>query len=249
MTQARKELEKAERAYENLGDAISSSEKKAKKANYDRLTKELREVRREAEKTKKEMEGLLSGGTTDKGPSLTDGIEGTTKGAWGTALTVLENDATQVLLNGFGNYIGAKLSSALTTDDATMVTSIASGAMTGALAGSIVPGVGHLVGAIVGGIAGAIGGALTAEAEKFKSEDEFFKEIVEEEFNSALGGIKESVANGRGIAKNRENSSFVFGNLLGSEEKGETFLRSLKPIQHKNTVFFRYPDRYGAFPD
>lgn len=82
MTQARKELEKAERAYESLGEAISDSEKKARKANYDRLTKELKEVRKEADKTKKEMEGLLSGGTTDKGPSLTDGIEGTTKGAW-----------------------------------------------------------------------------------------------------------------------------------------------------------------------
>ena len=140
MTQARKELEKAERAYENLGDAISSSEKKAKKANYDRLTKELREVRREAEKTKKELKGLSSGkGTSPQGiMAKGEGTIGNSPGssALGTKINEIAGDeATQILLQGIGDYVGAMADSSMTADNARMVKGVAGGALSGAMAG------------------------------------------------------------------------------------------------------------------
>lgn len=115
------------------------------------------------------------------------------------------------------------VSSLLGTSDGAAFSSIASGALAGATLGSIVPGIGTAVGAAVGTVAGVI----NAGVQKFQENDDAFKNVVQENFETVQSLQQETLTSSSSIAGTREQTRIAFGTLLNGDEVAQEFLNSL----------------------
>lgn len=110
-----------------------------------------------------------------------------------------------------------------------MVSGVISGAASGALMGSAVGPIGTAIGAVVGGISGAVNAGL----QDFKDQDEAFKAVVKDRYDSAMQTQQDALANGTSVAAAREQDRLRFSTLLGGEDNADQFLSGITDFAEK----------------
>ncbi|MEG0839753.1 MAG: tape measure protein [Hydrogenoanaerobacterium sp.] len=233
---ARKELKKAQNEYRKLGTEAKKSEMEAADAKYEQAKSQLRLVAKEARETEKAMisynsesskalnkaGGLLGGGIMGELKGLK---EGAAMMQWGKML----GDATKDMLN-------ANITSALGSNTGETISTMMGSTISGAAIGSIIPGIGTVIGAGVG----AVGGSMMAATNYFSKEDDAFKGIVQERYNTQQERMGKDLTEGSGIAAGREMDKISFSKLMGGRGVAADFLGGIKDMA--NTTPFQYED-------
>ena len=223
LKQAKNELERTKRAFEELGDAASDADREAALADFERATQNYENVRRQldltskaarqAEKDIQDVSGAFSRmdnrANRSGGASVLEGLgkAGLGQMAGDAALEV----ANTLIGSAFGNEAGSIISSGL------------SGAISGAAIGSIIPGIGTAIGAAVGGAIGLAQGGTQA----FESRDEAFKSYYQQLYEQSQSAAEESLSSGSSTAAQRELDAIAFNRLLGAGV-GDRYLSDLR---------------------
>ena len=223
LKQAKNELERTKRAFEELGDAASDADREAALADFERATQNYENVRRQldltskaarqAEKDIQDVSGAFSRmdnrANRSGGASVLEGLgkAGLGQMAGDAALEV----ANTLIGSAFGNEAGSVISSGL------------SGAISGAAIGSIIPGIGTAIGAAVGGAIGLAQGGTQA----FESRDEAFKSYYQQLYEQSQSAAEESLSSGSSTAAQRELDAIAFNRLLGAGV-GDRYLSDLR---------------------
>lgn len=223
LKQAKNELERTKRAFEELGDAASDADREAALADFERATQNYENVRRQldltskaarqAEKDIQDVSGAFSRmdnrANRSGGASVLEGLgkAGLGQMAGDAALEV----ANTLIGSAFGNEAGSIISSGL------------SGAISGAAIGSIIPGIGTAIGAAVGGAIGLAQGG----AQAFESRDEAFKSYYQQLYEQSQSAAEESLSSGSSTAAQRELDAIAFNRLLGAGV-GDRYLSDLR---------------------
>ena len=223
LKQAKNELERTKRAFEELGDAASDADRAAALADFERATQNYENVRRQldltskaarqAEKDIQDVSGAFSRmdnrANRSGGASVLEGLgkAGLGQMAGDAALEV----ANTLIGSAFGNEAGSVISSGL------------SGAISGAAIGSIIPGIGTAIGAAVGGAIGLAQGGTQA----FESRDEAFKSYYQQLYEQSQSAAEESLSSGSSTAAQRELDAIAFNRLLGAGV-GDRYLSDLR---------------------
>lgn len=226
-------LDKVKKASADAGEAISKASRKAEDAgeNFDQMGSNLQIVEQAARDAEKEIQNLsdtMNRTENNSAPQKKTASAGAGKGGMLSALA--SSGLTEMLADGVMAMGTARIGSALTDQDANMITGTLGGALSGAAMGTaIAPGVGTLVGALIGGISGA----LTAAAQNFEEEDDYFKGIVNDTLDEYKEQIHTSLENGTKIAASREQSSVSFKTLLGGKQQADSFLAGMEDFAAK----------------
>ena len=223
LKQAKNELERTKRAFEELGDAASDADREAALADFERATQNYENVRRQldltskaarqAEKDIQDVSGAFSRmdnrANRSGGASVLEGLgkAGLGQMAGDAALEV----ANTLIGSAFGNEAGSVISSGL------------SGAISGAAMGSLAGPVGTAIGAAVGGAIGLAQGG----AQAFESRDEAFKSYYQQLYEQSQSAAEESLSSGSSTAAQRELDAIAFNRLLGAGV-GDRYLSDLR---------------------
>ena len=133
--------------------------------------------------------------------------------------------AAQAVGSLLSEAAGAYVGSAFGSDGASMFSSILSGGASGAAIGSMIaPGIGTAIGAGVGSLLGAASGAIG----QFNSRDDYFKGIVQNQYESSWEEMQNSLTGGTATAANREVTELAFATLLGDKDKATEWLDELQ---------------------
>ena len=223
---AKKALQEAKRAFDDTDESAKRLADAG--AEYDRLQRELRGVAREARSAESDLSKLndklsqydnraesSSGGLSLSGSMDSGGLMSRLAGA-GAAQAV-----GTLLSEAAGAYVG----SAFGSDGASMFSSILLGGASGAAIGSMIaPGIGTAIGAGVGSLLGAASGAIG----QFNSRDDYFKGIVQNQYESSWAEMQNSLTGGTATAANREVTELAFATLLGDKDKATGWLDELQ---------------------
>ncbi len=227
------DTERAKKALQEARRAFDDTDESAKRladagAEYDRLQRELRGVAKEARSAENDLSKLndklsqydnraesSSGGLSLSGSMDSGGIFSRLAGA-GAAQAV-----GTLLSEAAGAYVG----SAFGSDGASMFSSILSGGASGAAIGSMIaPGIGTAIGAGVGSLLGAASGAIG----QFNSRDDYFKGIVQNQYENSWAEMQNSLTGGTATAANREVTDLAFATLLGDKDAASDWLDELQ---------------------
>lgn len=223
LKQAKNELERTKRAFEELGDAASDADREAALADFERATQNYENVRRQldltskaarqAEKDIQDVSGAFS--RMDNRANRSGGASGL-EGLGKAGLGQMAGDAALEVANtligsAFGNEAGSVISSGL------------SGAISGAAMGSLAGPVGTAIGAAVGGAIGLAQGG----AQAFESRDEAFKSYYQQLYEQSQSAAEESLSSGSSTAAQRELDAIAFNRLLGAGV-GDRYLSDLR---------------------
>lgn len=227
------DTERAKKALQEARRAFDDTDESAKRladagAEYDRLQRELRGVAREARSAESDLSKLndklsqydnraesSSGGLSLSGSMDGGGLMSRIAGA-GVAQAV-----GSLLSEAAGAYVG----SAFGSDSASMFSSILSGGASGAAIGSMIaPGIGTAIGAGVGSLLGAASGAIG----QFNSRDDYFKGLVQNQYESSWAEMQNSLTSGTATAASREVTDLAFATLLGDKGAAQDWLDQLQ---------------------
>lgn len=223
---AKKALQEAKRAFDDTDESAKRLADAG--AEYDRLQRELRGVAKEARSAENDLSKLndklsqydnraesSSGGLSLSGSMDSGGIFSRLAGA----------GAVQAVGSLLSEAAGAYVGSAFGSDGASMFSSILSGGASGAAIGSMIaPGIGTAIGAGVGSLLGAASGAIG----QFNSRDDYFKGIVQNQYESSWAEMQNSLTGGTATAANREVTELAFATLLGDKDKATGWLDELQ---------------------
>lgn len=225
---------KAKRELKDAKKAFDDTEESAKRLsdaqlNYDNLTQELRSITQESKAAEKQINSLND--TIQKNQNRAGG--GVKES--GSILSKLgQAGATQLIGQVASEAAGTYISSAFGTEASTMISSIFGMGASGAAIGSMFGPVGTAIGAGVGGLLGAVSGAT----QNFQNRDEYFKSLVQDQYNQYQEDVQNSLTSGSTTAASQEQSQLAFTTLLGSEEAAASFLDELQDFSAK-TPFSR----------
>ena len=223
LKQAKNELERTNRAVEELGDADSDADRAAALADFERATQNYENVRRQldltskaARQAEKDIQDVSGAFSRMDNRANRSGSASVLEGLGKAGLGQMAGDAALEVANtligsAFGNEAGSIISSGL------------SGAISGAAIGSIIPGIGTAIGAAVGGAIGLAQGGTQA----FESRDEAFKSYYQQLYEQSQSAAEESLSSGSSTAAQRELDAIAFNRLLGAGV-GDRYLSDLR---------------------
>lgn len=223
LKQAKNELERTKRAFEELGDAASDADREAALADFERATQNYENVRRQldltskaARQAEKDIQDVSGAFSRMDNRANRSGSASVLEGLGKAGLGQMAGDAALEVANtligsAFGNEAGSIISSGL------------SGAISGAAIGSIIPGIGTAIGAAVGGAIGLAQGGTQA----FESRDEAFKSYYQQLYEQSQSAAEESLSSGSSTAAQRELDAIAFNRLLGAGV-GDRYLSDLR---------------------
>ena len=223
LKQAKNELERTKRAFEELGDAASDADREAALADFERATQNYENVRRQldltskaARQAEKDIQDVSGAFSRMDNRANRSGSASVLEGLGKAGLGQMAGDAALEVANtligsAFGNEAGSIISSGL------------SGAISGAAIGSIIPGFGTAIGAAVGGAIGLAQGGTQA----FESRDEAFKSYYQQLYEQSQSAAEESLSSGSSTAAQRELDAIAFNRLLGAGV-GDRYLSDLR---------------------
>lgn len=228
MSKAKNELKSLQKEFDKTGDAATGEKLKEALLDYEKMSQNLKMVEKAASQTRNEMVKL--GDEVSRTSNRTGGIGGAGGSGQGMLSKIASAGATQMLGDLAGKAIGTYISSAMGSAAGQMTSSILSYGASGAAIGSMIaPGIGTAIGAAAGGIAGAVSGAMDIYAEQ----DEAFKSVVQENYNTALQAREDAKTSGSQIASNREQKRISFSTLLGSDEAADEYLGQMTDFAAK----------------
>ena len=223
LKQAKNELERTKRAFEELGDAASDADREAALADFERAPQKSENVRRQldltskaARQAEKDIQDVSGAFSRMDNRANRSGSASVLEGLGKAGLGQMAGDAALEVANtligsAFGNEAGSIISSGL------------SGAISGAAIGSIIPGIGTAIGAAVGGAIGLAQGGTQA----FESRDEAFKSYYQQLYEQSQSAAEESLSSGSSTAAQRELDAIAFNRLLGAGV-GDRYLSDLR---------------------
>ena len=223
LKQAKNELERTKRAFEELGDAASDADREAALADFERATQNYENVRRQldltskaARQAEKDIQDVSGAFSRMDNRANRSGSASVLEGLGKAGLGQMAGDAALEVANtligsAFGNEAGSIISSGL------------SGAISGAAMGSLAGPVGTAIGAAVGGAIGLAQGGTQA----FESRDEAFKSYYQQLYEQSQSAAEESLSSGSSTAAQRELDAIAFNRLLGAGV-GDRYLSDLR---------------------
>ena len=223
LKQAKNELERTKRAFEELGDAASDADREAALADFERATQNYENVRRQldltskaARQAEKDIQDVSGAFSRMDNRANRSGSASVLEGLGKAGLGQMAGDAALEVANtligsAFGNEAGSVISSGL------------SGAISGAAMGSLAGPVGTAIGAAVGGAIGLAQGGTQA----FESRDEAFKSYYQQLYEQSQSAAEESLSSGSSTAAQRELDAIAFNRLLGAGV-GDRYLSDLR---------------------
>ena len=217
-TRAKKELKAAEKALDDTKESADRLEKA--RYDYENIQTELRSVTSEAKSAEKQLNSLND--TIQKGQNRAGGLSGESESGILTKLG--QAGATQLIGQVASEAAGAYISSAFGSEASTMFSSVLGMTASGAAIGSMFGPAGTAIGAGAGALLGGISGAT----QNFQNRDEYFKSLVQEQYNQYQQDISDSLTGGSETAASKEQSRLAFGTLLGSDTAAEDFLADLQ---------------------
>lgn len=242
---ASKELREAQRAYDDLmkaGNATAEAQEEASRRivnateDYDRARQNMSLLTREISNTRREMDNLYS--SQERNENRMVGRASTNSSGRGImagfAAQMIGESAKELL----SNYSSAYFSSLYGTQDANILNQAMSGSITGATAGAMV---GGAPGAAIGGGIGLVTGVANGILQNKNSGDDFFKNLVQEQYNAVKQTQSDNLSSGTGLAGGREVDQLSFTTLLGGDSgKAQNFLKSI--VDFSNATPFLYDD-------
>ena len=130
---------------------------------------------------------------------------------------------------------GTLAGSALGAQASGYIETALSGAASGAAIGSLIaPGVGTAIGAVIGGGLGLI----NAEVEKFEQVDDIFKNVVNQQYTSALQNRQTQLETGSAISARRETDMLAFQTMMGGQPQAEEFLSGIRDMAARTPFFY-----------
>lgn len=211
-------LEKAQKKFDATGKAADRASVEMAMKDYGTAKRNLDLLSEGADQTEKTM------------MSMTGAIEkADNRASKSTFGKLAQSGLGQMAIDTATNAIGTFASSAYGSKTGNMVSSVVSGAASGAMMGSVVPGIGTAIGTIVGGISGAINAGL----QDFKDQDEAFKAVVKDRYDSAMQTQQDALANGTTVAAAREQDRLRFSTVLGGEDNADQFLSGITDFAEK----------------
>lgn len=238
---AKNELKDAKKAFDDTEE--SAKRLSDAQLNYDNLTQELRSVTQESKAAEKQINALND--SIERNQNRAGSILAAQKAAEETqaaAITseptaIVENAVKESLLSKLGQAgatqligqvaseaAGAYISSAFGTEASTMFSSVLGMGASGAAIGSMFGPAGTAIGAGVGGLLGAVSGAT----QNFQNRDEYFKSLVQDQYNQYQEDVQNSLTSGSTTAASQEQSQLAFTTLLGDANTASQFLSDLQ---------------------
>lgn len=221
---AKDALKEAEQQYQRTGDAADKMARDMAASNYDSAKRNLNLVSQNARQAEKDIVSMTGAieksdnrasrvGTKETG---TSGVSKIMHGLAGAGMTKMMGDS----LSGVAD---AYISSAFNDKSENMVGGVLGGITSGAALGTMAdPGIGTVVGAAVGGVTGAINGAV----KNFQKEDDAFKAVAQDSYNTVKQEESDSLTSGISLATTKEGDLRSFSSLLGGNTKKAGEFRS-----------------------
>ena len=228
---ARQELREAKKAFDDTEESARRLENA--QYHYDSLQNELKSISSEAKTAEKQLNSLND--TVERQKNRAGGIAESTESGTGILSKLGQAGASQLLGQVASEAANAYVSSAFGAEAGTMFSSVLGMTASGAAIGSMIaPGVGTLVGAGAGALLGGISGATR----NFRNRDEYFKSLVQDQYNAYQEEMQNSLTGGSETAASREQSQLAFSTLLGGDAAAESFLTRLQDVA-ETTPFSR----------
>ncbi|WP_277668646.1 tape measure protein [Caproiciproducens galactitolivorans] len=223
---AKSELKAAEKQFLATGSAADKMAMEIASEKYENARRNLDLVSKNARQAERDilnMTDAVSKADNRAGTGKSTGIAGAVSAIAQAGLTKMVGDTVSVMANTL-------VSSAYGSNTGTLFESALSGAGSGAAIGSMIsPGVGTAIGAAAGTAIGAVNGAV----QNFQKEDDAFKSVVQESYNTIKQSQSELLASGINIAAKREQDMGSFTTILGGSEKAKSFLSSIRDFGNK----------------
>lgn len=232
LKKAKEELASAKKAFEELGDAATETERETAKAdfetatqNYENLRNQLDLLSRQARQTKKDM--LDAADSMSKAENRAASSASGSLSINGVLSALGEAGAWDVAGDVAGQWAGVLATSAGGSAGGNLFSSALSTAGTGAAIGTMIggPGLGTVIGAGIGTIAGLASGA----AANFENEDAAFIDYYNGLYESVSAATSESITSGSSVAAQREQDAIAFNQLLG-DGVGDAYLEDLRAL-------------------
>ena len=228
MSKAKNELKSLQKEFDKTGDAATGEKLKKAMLDYEKMSQNLKLVEKSAAQTRSEMVKL--GDEVSRTSNRTGGKSGAGGSGKGILSQIASAGATQMLGELAGQAVGTFITSEMGNAAGQMASSILSYGASGASIGTMIaPGIGTAIGAVVGGIAGAASGTMDIYAEQ----DEAFKQVVQDNYNTALQTQEDAKTSGSQVAANREQKRISFSTLLGSDEAADQYLGQMTDFAAK----------------
>ena len=224
-TRARQELKAAEKA---LDDTKASADRlEQARYKYESLQTELRSIQSEAKAAEKQLSSLSDTIQKQENRAGSSGGGGIAESGTSVLSKLGQAGALQMVGELVSQAAGVYVSSAFGGDAATMLSSVLGMGSSGAAIGSMIaPGIGTAIGAGIGALAGLASGGM----QLFESRDEYFKSMVQEQYQQYQQEMMDALSGGSTTAASREQSRLAFGTLLGSDAEAASFLGDLQTM-------------------
>ena len=224
-TRARQELKAAEKA---LDDTKASADRlEQARYKYESLQTELRSIQSEAKAAEKQLSSLSDTIQKQENRAGSSGGGGIAESGASVLSKLGQAGALQMVGDLVSQATGVYVSSAFGGDAATMLSSVLGMGGSGAAIGSMIaPGIGTAIGAGIGSLAGLASGGM----QLFGNRDEYFKAMVQEQYQQYQQDIQDALTGGSTTAASREQSRLAFGTLLGSDAEAASFLGDLQTM-------------------
>lgn len=224
-TRARQELKAAEKA---LDDTKASADRlEQARYKYESLQTELRSITSEAKAAEKQLSSLSDTIQKQENRAGSSGGGGIAESGTSVLSKLGQAGALQMVGDLVSQAAGVYVSSAFGGDAATMLSSVLGMGSSGAAIGSMIaPGIGTAIGAGIGSLAGLASGGMQV----FGSRDEYFKSMVQEQYQQYQQEMMDALTGGSTTAASREQSRLAFGTLLGSDAEAASFLGDLQTM-------------------
>lgn len=224
------ELKKAKKEFVNTNDEVSKTNYEKVYAEYNKLKDSVKNYGSEIKSTQNQMRSLSQEQSKMENRAGSNSGNGILNGLAQAGITKMVGDSVSQIAN-------TAIGSAFGSNAGTMFGSTLSGAASGAALGTMVaPGIGTVIGAAVGGITGAVNGATQI----LQNQDDAFKSVVQDNYNSVKQSQSDALSSGSATAAQREQDQISFSTILGGSDKAEKFLSQIRVFGDKTP--FEYDD-------
>lgn len=224
LLEARKEMQAAQKDFANTGSKQAQENLEEATKKFDAWRLAISNSNKALKETQRNLTDLRESGNKTEGVIAQLGKAGATSMIGNLASQAIGTYAVSALGSAGGNYVSSALSSA------------GIGAAIGTAIMPVAPAIGASVGAALGGVAGLI----TAKMDELGEKDDYYRDQVQETFNSLQDAQTQSLNNGSTIAGSRQTTRISFSTLLGSEAAADELLSGVR--EFSNITPYMYDD-------
>ncbi|NCB31890.1 MAG: hypothetical protein EOM66_10850, partial [Clostridia bacterium] len=222
---AKNELKEYQKAFKKTGSEMDGLKMQMAQGSVDNMSRSLNLMTKEAKGTEKAMQGMI--GTASKAGNQGVFEKLAQAGLYNMAGQAFAGVGSTLITSGMGSEAGGAVNSILS--------GIASGASIGMIAGP--------QGAAIGAAVGALSGAANALTSVLTNQDEAFKSVVQDQYNTVKQSQTATLQSGSSISAGREITQMAFERLMGGPEAATKYLDRVRQMAAKTN--YAYDDITG----